>query len=429
MTVLITLLLALTVNVEPKILRVRVGDRIPIHVEVFEGEESVKPDRIAFRIIPEDLGHMEGDFFVGDRPGRGILFVRVRVGDRRRWARRLIEVLGSERIEVSLIPDFIKLMPGQSEELKLKLTPEPEKYRVEWKIVPGNIGKVEDMKFFASERGAGKLIAIVKSEKARGVGEADVLVGVPEEVSHDLKLVPEEAVLNVLDTLLLNIRSPVREIEKMEFFVFPPRVGKVEKDKFIATHPGRAEVWAIARIKDKALLGKATYVVEKRKRKLVEFDPPYIVGEPGEEELIKLIPNIVPRRLRRPAIVWEVEPKNLGEIKGKGMTVIFKSKKTGLGRIKVKLKRTGKVIGEMPVLVVKEKLRITPEKARIGEDDTLFLNIGTTGKPTLMVFPDDAGKVIDGKFVPSGLEDEAFIIAREGESGGISHILIKAEIP
>jgi hypothetical protein len=446
MTLLLLLLLAIQprVIIDPPSILLAPGDTVGVSaIFLTEKGKEIKPKDIEWEVVPRKLGRVEKGIFKAMEPGIGVLKAKIEY-ERKIWVgNAYVEINPKRRLRIHLKPKWARLEPG--EEIKFEIEPSVEV--TEWKVIPQWLGEIKEGLFKAGERrGAGQVVAVVKTEEGRGLGTAQVVVGSPEEFELKVKINPPFVVLSKNEEMRFHytVEGGKPEKLKLTWWLEPSFIGEIDEEGNLRVNAerGRGAVWLLAETEGKVGLGRAIVVVAPPgERPELNIIPPYLVLLPGESSTIEIqIKNIPIEKIkkRKPRILWRVRPPRLGNIRGRGPRAIFNAgEEPGIGAIVLNIGRgRGRDVlrTAIPVIVGNNKLSISPIEVTLSPGDTVRFHL--KGPPELtsevewIVRPANGGKIgEDGTFTPSGASTKVYVIAllpkKLGGGGAIALVRVK----
>jgi plastocyanin len=381
------LLLSLELHILPNPLEGKVGEKIPFTVRVLDEEGKILKSKSTFSVIPLSLGKIEGDFFIANEEGKGVLRCRSKINGKYATGFAYIRISDTERAKIS--PSFAILQKGE----KATFTIAGGKVK-EWKCLPVDIGHIENGVFIARNTGKGRVIAVLENGEVK-----TAFIRVRGNLS-DIKIKPQFKRVKPGETIQFEVQGNEKVIWKLQ----GEKVGEISSNGlFTAKMPGKAvitaqsngsEARAIVIVSGEVGLRIIPESAELKTGETVRFK----VEAEGFGDI-----NIPVR--------WEVIPKRCGIIRKDGTFIA--SKIPTKGRVVAILpERLGKGVASADVYISSEtmkSLEITPsfkyiDTSGIGQVSqfrvTNLQDIALQWK----VIPEDLGTINNnGVFIPKRL--------------------------
>lgn len=401
------LLLSLELHISPNPIEGKHGERIPFSIVILNEEgKAIRVDK-KINVTPNDLGIVEGNSFIPNKNGKGILKCEVIFNDEKFSSYAYINITDKMKARITPISAIIK--PGEQTHFRIL-----DGGLVKWKVIPEELGEINNGIFVAKSPGRGRVIGILQNG---------------EVISAFLRV---EGKISKLDLYPGFMRTKVGE--KVQFSILnkglvnweikPTDIGNIDENGlFQGISPGRGLV--IARVKegDTELIGRAIIVVSGEiKARII---PERISLLPGEEIRfqIKFTPEITKREI---PVRWKVIPKECGIIRNDGTFIAGKYPLIGRVVAIIPGRFGGGFASSRISIIPRQSVRIsiTPsfKELEINEEITFR----ATGDIPIRwtVIPEDLGTITkDGKFTPkrsgSGIivaEPEDYINVKPGRA-------------
>lgn len=240
---------SLSVDIEPRRLRLEPGASARVNVTVRDSSGKVVPAVAAFLLSPPGLGSFtdDGTFTASASSGNGVLTVRARYQGAFGQARGLVVVAGSaKRYRVQLRPKTLLVAPSQSAEFE-PVCLDPQGNQVHppywgWTVVPQNLGTVTPEGLFTAGDKAiqGKVVASLPPDFGTGQDFASVRIkaGPPRTV----RVSPAKAVLRPGETRQFSasaVRTSGQALGDVRFVwkVSPEGLGTITPDGLFTAGP------------------------------------------------------------------------------------------------------------------------------------------------------------------------------------------------
>ncbi len=418
------LILSLISQILPERIVTHPGDSVRLNIKA----KNVK----RIQVIPPAIGIVKNGYFYALKKGDGVIKV---VFKDRPPAYSYVKVAGeNRRFEIKISPRRVELNPGDTIKFSLK-SPSDGSCFVNWRVVPSWIGKISlTGEFVAGTRsGKGKIIAIVRCGRKRGLGFASVSVGnsskfVPVEIQPDPVYVDRNR------KVTLRVLPGVSSYDSVDWIVEPEKLGFVnERQEFVPLQSrGRGVIWFTAWKDDSIYTGKALVFIGRPPR-LISIDR--FVIAPGETCRISARPpRRLKRRLKDADFRWSVKPEWLGEFlndRSFPETRFVAGTTPGSGIIFVEVDGRPINFTKTPVIVGKTTVNITPRSVYLKIGETVRFETDRQVNGTWRVFPEFAGRIDgNGNFTAEVPLREVFIIfevTEPGGGGGIAKVTILPE--
>ncbi|MBI5804801.1 hypothetical protein HZA73_02005 [candidate division TA06 bacterium] len=304
---------------------------------------------VVWKVLPPSLGSISADgrFTAGRSAGQGIVRASVQQSDKMILGHALIRVAGGKTtgLTVKVSPGSARMEPGSAIKLSAEvryLNGEPAaEAAVSWQVVPAGLGTIDQNgNFTALTPGTGRIAALAKSEKFKGLGQAKITVG-PKLKPQKLmvEMTPAKADLkpgeNAVYSVSVHDRDGNPATAELEFRVEPSGLGTIDgSGNFTAgDKPGVGTVKVLAKNETGSGTAKSLVVVaEKTQRYTIKVKPRQAALEPGQsleftaEAFDKSGNPVTP-----PYWVWKVIPEKLGEVSPQG--VFTAGQKSGQGKV------------------------------------------------------------------------------------------------
>lgn len=384
---LVFLILSLELYISPNPIEGKEGERIPFNVSILDQEGRIIKGDLSFSVTPSSLGQIQGNFFVAEKEGKGVLKCSGRVNGNYVYGLSYIKIGSKEKAKI--IPPVSILKKG--EQIKFNISGGKAK---EWKCIPANIGDIHNGVFTAKNTGKGRVIALLTNGEIK---TALIRVG---GVIKDIRISPKFKRLKTGETLQFKIK----EEEKVSWSVEGENVGTINSNGlFTAKMPGKAVIKA----KSDRTEGQAIVVVSGEVG--LRIIPETVTLKSGEKTRFKV--NAEGFGNKKIPVNWKVVPERCGNIKKDGTFIAGKVPTKGRV-IAVLPGRFGTGIVSADVYIVPDKIKplelVPAFKHFLSEDiDKNFqFNVLGMQNRTLQwrVIPEDLGSISnDGVFIPKRL--------------------------
>ena len=396
---LVLLILSLELHISPNPIEGRVGERIPFRVSIMDREGTRIKGNLSFSVVPNSLGRIQGNFFVAEKEGRGVLKCKSRINGEYVNGFAYIKIGTTEKAK--MIPPVAILKKGET----IKFTISGGKAK-EWKCIPANIGDIHNGVFTAKNTGKGRIIAVLTNGEIR-----TALVRVSGEI-QDIKISPRFKRLKIGETAQFKITRK----EKVFWSVEGENVGTINsKGLFTAKTPGKAVIKA--RI-DKTEAQAIVIVAGEIGLRII---PESVTLKPGETARFKIKTEGFGNKTI--PVNWKVVPERCGTIRKNGMFIA--GKVPSKGRVIAVLPgRFGKGIASADIYIISDKiqpLKLVPSfKHFLPEDIGKSFQFSVFDMQNIAlqwrVIPEDLGSINNnGLFIPKRLGAGAILAeARTG---------------
>ncbi|MBI4726738.1 hypothetical protein HY768_05885 [candidate division TA06 bacterium] len=304
---------------------------------------------ILWQVLPPSLGTMDdkGLFTAGSSAGQGIVRAAIRDGDKRLLGHALIKIVGgkAEGLTVKVSPGSARLEPGTAEQFSAEISHldgEPATAAViSWQVVPAGLGTIDQNGNFTSlNQGTGRIVALARSDKFKGMGQAKITVGAkPKPQKLMVEMTPAKVNLkpgeNVVFSVSVNDRDGNPVAAAVEFQVEPSGLGTIDgSGNFTAgKKPGVGMIKVSAKNETGTGTAKSLVIVEEKiQRYTVKVKPRQSALEPGRSlEFTAAAFDNSGNPVTPPYWVWKVIPEKLGEISPQGLFTA--GQKAGQGKV------------------------------------------------------------------------------------------------
>ena len=309
-------------------------------------QEQVK---IIWQVLPPSLGSIDADgrFTAGKYTGQGIVRAAIQNGDKILLGHALIKIIGGKTmgLNVKINPAPVRLEPGKTgifTALVSYLNGDPaDDAAISWQVVPTGLGTIDQKgNFTALNPGTGRIVALAKSDKFKGLGQAKITVGSKLRSQKLLvEMTPLKANIKPGDNAVFSVAVSDQDGQpaaaRLEYQVEPSTLGAIDiSGNFTAgKKPGVGMVTVSAKNENGAGTAKSLVVVEdKIQRYTIKLKPRQSLLEPGQslEFTTEAFDNngnqVIP-----PYWIWKVIPEKLGEISPQG--IFTAGHKAGQGKV------------------------------------------------------------------------------------------------
>jgi hypothetical protein len=403
----VLLLLSLELHILPNPIEGKVGERIPFTVRFLDNEGKILKSKLTFSVTPASFGKVQGDFFIANEVGRGVLRCRSEINGKYTTGFAYIRI--SDKEKAKIFPPVAILQKGE----KTTFTITGGRVK-EWKCLPVNIGNIENGVFTARNTGKGRVIAVLEN------GEIKTAFVRVKGTLSDITIKPRFKRINPGET----VQFGVEENEKVIWSVEGEKVGEINPSGlFTAKMPGKAVILA------QSNGSEARAIVIVKGELGLRIIPESAELKPGETVQFKVKAEgfgdiNVPVR-------WEVIPQRCGLIRKDGTFIAGKIPTKGRV-VAILPERFGKGVASADIYIssdIIKSLEITPSFKYLDSNDigkeipfkvTSEQNIALQWK----VIPEDLGTINNnGVFIPKRLgagvlvaEPRAEINIRPGKS-------------
>lgn len=344
---LVLLLLSLELHISPNPIEGKVGERIPFTVRVLDREGKILRGDFLFDVVPGALGRVEGNFFVANEEGRGVLRCRSTINGKHATGFAYIKI--SSRESAKILPPVAILKEG--EQVKFTITGGTVK---EWKCLPASIGTIRNGVFTAKNSGRGRVIALLTSGEIK-----TAFIRVSGEVS-DIEITPRFKRMKVGE----KVRFEVKENGRVTWKVEGENIGEINSNgMFTARMPGKAVIIAEKNGKE----GRAIVVVSGEVG--LRIFPESVILKTGERVRFKV--NAEGFGNVNIPVSWKVIPERCGKIRRDGTFIAGKIPMKGRV-IAVLPQRFGKGVVSANVYITSGKIKpleMTPKVKHFTLDD------------------------------------------------------------
>jgi len=308
-----------------------------------------EPATVRWQVLPPSLGSIDasGRFTAGRSAGQGIVRASGQQGDKMILGHALIRVAGGKTagLTVKVSPGSARMEPGSAIKLSAEvryLNGEPAaEAAVSWQVVPAGLGTIDQSgNFTALNPGTGRIVALAKSEKFKGLGQTKITIGSklkPQKLM--VEMTPAKTDLKPGENAVFSVSVRDRDgnpvAAELEYQVEPPALGAIDgSGNFTAgKSPGVGTVKVLAKNEAGSGTAKSLVVVsEKTQRYTIKVKPRQSAIEPGQslEYTAEAFDNSG-NPVTPPYWVWKVIPEKLGEISPQG--IFTAGQKAGQGKV------------------------------------------------------------------------------------------------
>jgi len=329
---LVFLILSLELHISPNPIEGKVGERIPINVSLLDREGTRIKRDLSFSVVPNSLGRVQGNFFVAEKEGRGVLKCRSRINGKYATGFAYIKIGSKETAKI--IPPVSILKKGET--TKFNISGGKAK---EWKCIPANIGDIRNGLFTAKNTGKGRVIAILTN------GEIKTALIRVSGVIEDIQISPRFKRLKTGETVQFKITGK----EKIFWSVEGENVGTINSNGlFTAKMPGKA----VIKVKGNGIEGQAIVVVSGEVG--LRLIPETATLKTGEKIRFKVIAEGFGNK--NLPVNWKVVPERCGTIRKDGTFIAGKVPTKGRV-IAVLPGRFGKGIVSADIYIISDKIK------------------------------------------------------------------------
>lgn len=378
------LLISLELHISPNPIEGNPGERVSFSIVILDEEGKVIKVDKKIEVIPNELGKAEGNTFIPNKNGKGILKCEIIFKDERFSSYAYINI--TDKRKARIIPTSAIIKPGEQTQFMVL-----DGGSVKWKVIPEELGEINKGIFIAKSPGKGRVIGILQNGDV-----ISAFISVEGKISK-LNVYPGFKRINIGEKVQFSITK--EDLAKWE--IKPDDIGIIDENGlFQGISPGRGLV--IARVKEgnTELIGRAIIVVSGEiKARII---PEKISLLPGEEIRfqIKFTPEITKREI---PVRWKVIPKECGVIRNDG--TFTAGKYPLIGRVVAIIpNRFGGGFASSRISIIPRQgvqISIAPgfKELEINEEITFR----ATGEIPInwKVIPEDLGILTgDGKFTP-----------------------------
>lgn len=396
---LVLLLLSLELHISPNPIEGKVGERIPFNVRVLDKEGEILKGNLAFSVIPNSLGRVQGSFFVANKEGRGVLKCRSKINGKTATGFAYIRIGNTEKAKI--IPSFVILKKG--EQAKFTITGGTVR---EWKCIPSNIGNITNGVFTAKNAGNARVIAVLTD------GEIKTSFVRVRGVINDIKISPRFKRVKIGEKIQFKLNIS----ERVNWSIKGEKIGEISSSGlFTAKIPGKAVIIA----ENSGNEGYAIVIVSGEVG--LRITPKSATLNSGEIVNFKVQAEGFGNK--KIPVIWKVIPERCGSVRKDGTFIAGKVPTKGRV-IAVLPKRFGKGIVSADVSIVPENLKnleLIPSFVNLGGEDInrefQFRVRGAEGIPLIWrVIPENLGTISNnGVFIPRRLGPGAIIVRPKAE--------------
>ncbi len=384
---LILLILSLELHISPNPIEGKVEERIPFSVSVLDREGTRIKGNLSFSVFPNSLGRVQGNFFVANKEGRGVLKCKSRIDGKYVNGFAYIKIGSKET--ANIIPPVSILKKGET--TKFNISGGKAK---EWKCIPANIGDIRNGIFTAKNTGKGRVIAVLTN------GEIKTALVRVSGVIREIQISPRFKRLKTGE----NVQFKITGKEKVFWSVEGENVGTINSNGlFTAKTPGKAVIKA----KIDKTEGQAIVIVSGEIG--LRIIPETATLKPGEKALFKV--NAEGFGNKNIPINWKVVPQRCGTIRKDGTFIA--GKVPSKGRVIAVLPgRFGKGIASADIYIISDKkqpLNLVPSFKHFPPEDigkSFQFNVFGMQNKALQwrVIPENLGSISNnGVFIPKRL--------------------------
>lgn len=352
----ILLLLSLELQISPNPIEGGTGEKIPFTVTIMNEEGKLFTGETKFDVVPYDLGQVVGGVFIPKREGRGVLRCRATVDGKTIAGYTYIRITGGKRAKI--VPDIVVIEPGEKIQFRV-LNGKPLK----WKIIPEEIGYINDGQFTAKKPGRGRVVAILDN---KNIVSAFIRV---KGSLKTLEIVPKFIKIKTGEKIQFFIKEGGEVIWRIE----PEDIGVIDKNGlFHAKIPGRGIITAETEEGGVEKLGRAIVIVSGKLK--VRIIPEKTTLHPGEMVRFQVKIGTTEVGERDIPVRWKVIPNQCGFIRRDG--TFFAGKNPITGRVvAIVPQRFGGGIASARISIVPGKFKdliVTPrfKELNLGEEYT-----------------------------------------------------------
>ena len=303
---------------------------------------------VIWQVLPPALGSVSADgrFTAGKSAGQGIVRAMTQQGGKKLLGHALVKITGDKTrgLTVKVSPGSARLEPGSAKTFSAEvsyLNGDPATAVISWQVVPAGLGTIDQNgNFTALNPGTGRIVALAKSEKLKGIGQAKITVG-PKLKPQKLmvEMTPVKANLKPGESAVFSASARDRDgnpvTAEFEFRVEPTVLGTIDgSGNFTAgKKPGVGTVKVLAKNESGSGAAKSLVVVEeKTQRYTVKVKPRQSALAPGQSlEFTAEAFDNSGNPVTPPYWVWKVIPEKLGELSPHG--IFTAGQKAGQGKV------------------------------------------------------------------------------------------------
>jgi len=220
------LLLSLELHISPNPIEGKVGEKIPFTVRVLDREGRILEGDLSFNVTPNSLGQIQGNSFIANKEGRGVLRCRIMRDGKHATGFAYIKIRNMESAKI--FPPVAVLKKG--EQVKFTIAGGTAK---EWKCIPSNIGDIRNGVFTARNTGRGRVIAVLEN------GDVKTAFVRVSGVISDMQIIPRFKRMKTGEKIQFEVKGNERVLWRVE----GENVGEISPSGlFTATAPGKAVI-------------------------------------------------------------------------------------------------------------------------------------------------------------------------------------------
>lgn len=318
--------------VQPNPALVRTGGTVDFYVEA----DSVAAP-VRWQVVPPGLGTIDagGRFTASGKTGRGLVRALSASGGAEAVGHAMVRVVGPEdsRLKVLVTPALARAEVNTPVRFRAELRDiggkEIEPTAVTWRLVPDDLGTIDDQGLFTPQRtGRGRIVALAGEGAAAGMGQARVSV-YASSVAGSLSIDIEPRRLRLEPGATARVSVTVRDSSgstvpaAVDFQVSPPGLGSFSSDGTFTAASGSGNGVMTVRAKYRGTFGQARgllVVAGGARRYRVQLRPKSALVAPSQSaEFEPVCFDPQGNQVTPPYWVWKVVPQNLGTITPEGL--------------------------------------------------------------------------------------------------------------
>jgi hypothetical protein len=319
--------------VQPNPALVRAGGDMSF---TFVGDSTLSA--IQWQVVPAWLGSIDagGHFISSGKPGRGLVRAVSGANGTKIVGHAMLRVFSptDRRLKVAVVPSVARIDLSspflfRAEVRDLEGTP-VEKPDLFWKVVPQDLGTIDDQgRFLPHRAGRGRIVALARGDGSSGLGQSRVIVAASRPASS-LKVEIEPRRLRLEPGALARLYVSAydsagnRVSPAIDYKVTPASLGLISPDGVFAasSQSGNGIITVRAEYQGSVaqVRSSVTVVAGQIKRYRVQLKPKTTLVAPSQSaEFEPACFDANGNQVTPPYWVWKVVPQNLGTITPEGL--------------------------------------------------------------------------------------------------------------
>jgi hypothetical protein len=405
--VFLLLLISLELHISPNPIEGNPGERIPFSVVILDDEGKIIRVDKKFEVIPNDLGKVDGNTFIPNKKGKGILKCHVIFKDEKFSSYAYINITDKRKARITPTSAIVK--PGEQTQFRIL-----DEGLVKWKVIPEELGEINKGIFVAKSPGRGRVIGILQNGDV-----ISAFIRVEGKISK-LDVYPGFKRINIGEKVKFSIKNN----GLVNWEIKPDNIGIIDDNGiFQGISPGKGLVIAKVKEGNTELIGRAIIVISGEiKARIIPEKVSLLTGEEIRFQ-IKFAPEITKREI---PVRWKVIPKECGFIRNDG--TFTAGKYPLIGRVVAIIpSRFGGGFASSRISIIPRQgvqISITPSFREIEINEEITFRVTGEIPINWKVIPEDLGTITgDGKFTPrrsgSGIivaEPKGYINVKSGRA-------------